>query len=382
MHHICMIVPDPMVHGGIAAVTGGYYGSRLEKDYRISYVQSYCDGSKKDKLRKALKAYHQFRGILRKDPPELVHIHSSFGPSFYRKLPFILMAERAGIPVVNHIHGSAFDELYTNASEQKKRLVRKIYGKCARMVVLTEHWKEVLSVAYPEERIRVIPNYSTLHPRMQDPVHRRKRWEGQQVLYLGVLTEGKGMREMPELIQRTAERFPMVRFVMGGIGRESLATEGLSEQTIAEHVVFPGWVRDREKEQLLEESAVFLLPSHMEAMPMSLLEAMGYGLPMVTTRVGGIPNLAGEGPQAALCRVGDSREMADAVCGLLENYQTWETAAEASYRRAQTQYSFETHLDRIEAVYREVLCCRNPAEGRERDDDTRHTDGFHDHTGL
>ena len=76
MHHICMIVPDPMVHGGIAAVTSGYYGSRLERDCRITYVQSYCDGSKTDKLKKALKAYGQFREILRKDPPELVHIHS------------------------------------------------------------------------------------------------------------------------------------------------------------------------------------------------------------------------------------------------------------------------------------------------------------------
>ena len=46
-----MIVQDPEVKGGIAAVTGGYYGSRLEKDFDITYVQSYCDGGKLKKLK-------------------------------------------------------------------------------------------------------------------------------------------------------------------------------------------------------------------------------------------------------------------------------------------------------------------------------------------
>lgn len=354
-HHICMIVPDPLVHGGIAAVTAGYYGSRLEKDYRITYVQSYCDGSKAAKLRKALKAYRQFRRILRKDPPELVHIHSSFGPSFYRKLPFLLMAARRGIPVVNHIHGSAFDALYTNASEGKRRLVRWAYGKCTRMIVLSGHWKGVLGEAYPEERIRVVPNYSILHPEVLEEEHCRRRLERQQILYLGVLTEGKGMREMPEVIRRVTAVCPGARFVFGGVGDPGLAAEGLSEETIRKHLVFPGWVRGEEKERLLEESAVFLLPSHMEAMPMSLLEAMGYGLPMVTTRVGGIPALAGEGPQAALCPVGDAGAMADAIVRLLGSRAAWREAADASLRRAKSEFSFEAHLERLETVYREVL---------------------------
>ena len=355
MHHICMIVPDPLVHGGIAAVTSGYYGSRLEKDYRITYIQSYCDGSKKDKLLKACKAYRQFREVLQKDPPELVHVHSSFGPSFYRKLPFIEMASQAGIPVVNHIHGSAFDELYTNAGEAKKRLVRRVYGKCSRMIVLTDHWKEVLSAAYPKERMRVIPNYSVLHPETQDAAVQEERFQRQQVLYLGVLTEGKGMKEMPELIREVAAAYPKVCFVMGGVGDQALVTKGLSEQMVRENVVFPGWVRGAEKERLLQESMLFLLPSHMEAMPMSLLEAMGYGLPMVTTRIGGIPNLTGEGEQVRLCRVGDSKGMAEAVKEFLGSRETWLKGAAASYRRAGEEYSYDLHIDRIEKVYEEVL---------------------------
>lgn len=355
MHHICMIVPDPLVHGGIAAVTSGYYGSRLESDCRVTYVQSYCDGSKKDKLKKALKAYRQFREILKKDPPELVHIHSSFGPSFYRKLPFIEMAAKRHIPVVNHIHGSAFAEFYENAPEWKKKLVRKTYGKCSRMIVLTEHWKKVLAGTFPEENIRVIPNYSVLHPEVMTGEGRDLRRKKQQILYLGVLTEGKGMREMPDIIRKTAESFPEVTFVLAGVGDRSLVTENLPWNVLKKNVRFPGWIRGEEKETLLRESMAFLLPSHMEAMPMSLLEAMGYGLPMVSTNVGGIPNLAGDGPQAVLANVGDSKAMAEALIRLLSGRELWEEASEASFQRAEKNYGFEQHLDRIEAVYREVL---------------------------
>ncbi len=355
MHHICMIVPDPMVHGGIAAVTSGYYGSRLEKDFRITYVQSYCDGSKSDKLKKALKAYRQFREILRKDPPELVHIHSSFGPSFYRKLPFIEMAAGKGIPVVNHIHGSAFAEFYENASERKKRLVRRVYGRCSRMIVLTDHWKEVLSVTFPKERIDVVPNYSIVHPEVMEEEQLRLRQKNKEILYLGVLTEGKGMREMPEIIRQVTEKVPEASFVLGGVGDRELVTEGLPEKVQRDNVRFPGWVRGEEKERLLAQSMVFLLPSHMEAMPMSLLEAMGYGLPMVTTNVGGIPNLVGDGPQAQLADAGDSGQMAKALIRLLTDETAWKEASRASLQRAESEYGFEKHLDRIEAVYRKVL---------------------------
>ena len=85
-----MIVPQRDVQGGIASVTSGYYGSRLETDFDVIYVESYRDGSKWQKLLKALAAYRQFRKVLRKVKPDLIHIHSSFGPSFYRKMPFIL----------------------------------------------------------------------------------------------------------------------------------------------------------------------------------------------------------------------------------------------------------------------------------------------------
>ena len=126
---ICMIVPNPAVRGGIASVTEGYRGSVLEQNHEINYVESYCDGSKWKKFLKAISGYCCFIKQLLHNRPDIVHIHSSFGPSFYRKLPFIYLSRWIGIPVVNHIHGAEFDTFYEKASTRKRKLVRKVYGK-------------------------------------------------------------------------------------------------------------------------------------------------------------------------------------------------------------------------------------------------------------
>lgn len=57
MKKVCMVVPNPMVKGGIAAVVNGYRDSQLEKDYSIIYVESYIDGGKLKKLLKGINGY-------------------------------------------------------------------------------------------------------------------------------------------------------------------------------------------------------------------------------------------------------------------------------------------------------------------------------------
>lgn len=126
MKRVCMVVPNRMVKGGIAAVVNGYRGSQLEKDYEITYVESYKDGSKFDKLLKGICGYFHFAYVLMFHKPDVVHIHSSFGPSFYRKMPFIYMASWRKIPIVNHIHGADFDEFYVNAPEEKRTRLKSI----------------------------------------------------------------------------------------------------------------------------------------------------------------------------------------------------------------------------------------------------------------
>ena len=107
-----MVVPSFSAKGGITSVVAGYKGSQLEKDFDIKYIETYCDGNKLSKVLIVLKAYVSYIWLLLFWHPTIIHIHSSFGGSFYRKLPFIIIGSWLKKPIVNHIHGSYYNEFY------------------------------------------------------------------------------------------------------------------------------------------------------------------------------------------------------------------------------------------------------------------------------
>lgn len=353
---ICMIVPNPMVKGGIAAVVNGYRGSKLEEDYEITYVESYRDGSKLEKLIKGISGYFHFALVLLFHKPDIVHIHSSFGPSFYRKMPFVYMASWAKIPIINHIHGADFDEFYINASENKREKIRKVYSRCSLLIALSEEWKERLSQIVPSEKVVVIENYSTLH---EDALKERmERNCNNTVLFLGELGKRKGCYDIPTVIKMVKESIPNVRFVLAGAGSEAdekNIRQMIEDKGVSDNTVFPGWVRGEEKDRLLRKADVFFLPSYNEGMPMSVLDAMGYGLPIVSTNVGGIPKIVHDGENGYCCDAGDVANMSTGIIGLLTDGKKREAAIKESVNVVKNGYSLDAHLTLLEAVFERVI---------------------------
>ena len=353
---VCMVVPNPMVKGGIAAVVNGYRGSQLEKDYDITYVESYKDGSKIEKLLKGISGYFHFAKVLLFHRPDIVHIHSSFGPSFYRKMPFIYMASWAKIPIINHIHGADFDEFYVNASDNKKKKIKKVYSKCSALIALSEEWKKNLSQIVPDEKIVIIENYSTLHEEALK--QRMERPCNNTVLFLGELGKRKGCYDIPAVVQNVKKTVPNVKFVLAGAGTEAdenAIKKLIAEKDIKENVIFPGWVRGEQKDKLLKEADVFFLPSYNEGMPMSVLDAMGYGLPIVSTNVGGIPKIVRNEENGYCCEAGDVDTYVRGIIALLGSDKWRFDAARESLEIVNRGYSLEAHLRRLECVYEENL---------------------------
>ena len=353
---VCMVVQDKMVKGGIAAVISGYYGSELEEKYNITYIESYKDGGKLTKLIKGICGYISFAKNLIINRPDLVHIHSSFGPSFYRKLPFIYMSHLAGVPIINHIHGADFDEFYVNASEKKKNLIKKTYNKCEKLIALSAEWKERLSQLVDSEKIAIIENYSILQEEAYE--QRKKKEPTANVLFLGELGRRKGCYDIPYVVKKVVEQVPNAMFYLCGAGSvedENNIKHLCEKQGIADHVVFPGWVRDKKKDDMLRKADVFFLPSYNEGMPMSILDAMGYGLPVVSTNVGGIPKIVRNEENGYCCEAGDINNFANALAKILLSAENRKKLGLNSYRIIEEKYSLEAHLRLVINIYEKVM---------------------------
>lgn len=352
---VCMVVQDKRVKGGIAAVISGYYGSKLEQDFDVIYVESYKDGSKFTKILKGFGGYLKFIKVLLVDHPDIVHIHSSFGPSFYRKLPFIYMSSWAKKPIVNHIHGADFDGFYIKAKRRKQDLIRATYNKCTVLIALSDEWKEKLSKIVAPEKIEIVENYSILH---EDALKARlTRTPNNIVLFLGEIGKRKGCYDIPAVAAEVVEAVPDVQFVLAGSGSmadENAVKELVKKYRISNHMIFPGWVRGKEKDKLLREADLFFLPSYNEGMPMSVLDAMGYGVPIVSTNVGGIPKIVHDGENGYCCDAGDVASFAKAIIELLESRKTLQKFGLNSYKMVKRDYSLESHIEKIKNIYKSL----------------------------
>lgn len=354
MKKVCMIVPSFTAKGGIASVVSGYRGSALEQAYRIRYLETYCDGNQIKKLWKAICAYGAFLWNLMVFRPDLIHIHGSFGASFYRKAPFLVGASLARIPVVLHIHGSELDRFYWQASGMKKSLVRTLWGKSSKILVLSDHWEREFSKIFRETTIEVIPNFA---PELPSGAGDR-RTDDKTVLFLGFLSRRKGCMDIPEVARLVSQREPQARFLLAGTGsREDMQQirELARRHGVEGFLRFPGWVWEKEKQRLLENAALFFLPSYTEGLPMSVLEAMAHGLPVVSTTVGGIPQLVEQGKTGFLLEPGDTEGFARAILTLLQDPRKRREMGRAGLARVQEEYTLDRHIRRLRLVYAHVM---------------------------
>lgn len=345
---VCMIIPSFTAKGGITTVVNGYRGSLLEEEYDIKYIETYCDGSKIEKIRKAINAFCCFVRLVKKSKPDIVHIHSSFGGSFYRKLPFIYYSYRKQIPVINHVHGSEIDKLYTNASTRRKRLIERTFDKCSLIITLSNETKEKLSVIKTNTPKEVVCNYCNIQKKPEKP-------RGKIVLFLGFLTQLKGCFDIPDIVKIVKAHISQVQFVLAGVGEEKAIRDKLENLQVAKYVQFPGWVTNKTKEDLINSCSVFFLPSYTEAMPMSILEAMGYGKPIVATNVGGIPQLVKDGINGYLLKPGDKIGLANALIDILSNDEKQNEYGLCSLKIANDEFSKESHMKKIGNIYRKAL---------------------------
>lgn len=353
MKKICMVVPSFSAKGGIAAVVSGYRGSELEKRFKIKYIETYCDGSYIKKTIKAITSYMIFIKELLIRKPDIVHIHSSFGASFYRKALFIKLAAMKGMPVINHIHGADFDDFYKNRSAKTKNKIRLLYDKCDILIALSDEWKKNLSELVPENKINIIENYSVIH--VQD---RKMIRNTETILFMGFLCERKGCFDIPKIVEKVCKKIPNAKFVLAGSGEDhnvKKINEMCHRYGVEKNIIMPGWVRGDRKDDLLRTAEIFFLPSYNEGMPMSILDAMGYGLPIVSTKIGGIPQIVHDRENGFVFEPGDIEGFSNAIIELLTNNDERYKMGQESLKIVKEEYSLEQHIEKIIHLYNEVL---------------------------
>ena len=335
--------------GGVRAVVKGYVDSGLFERYHCVYVASHRAGSNWVKITTALKAWLRVAVLLRKLDAPLVHVQTASRGSFWRKFVVCLLARAAGRPYIVHLHGGGFTRFYENESSPLgRRLIRATLAHASLVIALSEEWRERLLNICPTAKVEVLHNAVAI-----PDTARVRRLEDHEttILFLGHLLRDKGVYDLVRAFALIAPRLPRARLVLGGVGNLDEVRKLIQQLEIQARVSCPGWLGPEKKLAALATSTLFVLPSYAEGMPMALLEAMSWRLPVISTSVGGIPQVIQNEVNGLMLAPGDIESLAAAMRRLLEDPALRERLGSAARATIETHFSLPDAMEKLGRIY-------------------------------
>ena len=284
---------------------------------------------------------------------DIVHIHVSERGSVVRKLILALIAFAWSKPVIMHTHGCEFHLFFDSLPKFARQLISKIWQGCDRTLVLSKSWQQIYIDKLQLPPHKVLVRYNPVDV----PKHIAAHTSSDRIKFilLGKVARRKGVFDLLEAVsQLSLDYQDKIGLTIAGNGKVEEAIALAKELQIESLVNFIGWVDRQQCDRLLEEADVFVLPSYNEGLPMALLEAMSFRLPVITTPVGGIPEIIIDRENGLSILPGKIEELVNAIQTLVDNESLRLKLGSAAYERAKL-LDIENYIRDLFEIYYSVL---------------------------
>ena len=341
---IIMLGPSRSVHGGISAVINDYYAAGLNCKVDLRYIGTMVDGNKFRKLTQACTAYVCFLFFL----PfyEIIHVNMASDASYYRKKIFIDTAYFFHKKIVIHEHGGNFKAFYKGMNCRQQDNVKKTLNKADVFIVLSQEWKDFFSDIVTKIQIQIV------HNAVPVPEKEKSVYTDHNILYLGRICADKGMKELLYAIDKVHTEVPDVHLYLAGNYEEKCWKTEVEKRSA--YVTCTGWITGSEKEKLMQDTcSVFVLPSYYEGQPISLMEAMSYGMAPVSSNIGGITEMMSE-TEGISVPIKDARALTEALRQIICDTGIKRAFGTASRKKIIDEYNIDETIDRLCEIYSEL----------------------------
>ena len=309
--------------GGIGMVLSTY--SSIYGEFRFVCTHKECGTL--GKIWVFLTALCQLFPYLFDKGIRIVHVHGASKGSFVRKSIIILLSKAFGKKVIYHIHGGGFKDF----TQKHSKIVPSILKRCDLIVALSEYWKRYFTEELHCRHVEIIPNI--IDSPQED--HSCRDNKVCTFLFLGKICQEKGLFDLIEVISDHIHEFDgKIRLVIAGIGETDKLKSAISHPQLKDIIRYVGWVSGTDKERLLNECNVYILPSYFEGVPISLLEAFSYHLPVISTNVGGIPEILTDGDNGLMISPGDKNALLQAMTKLAASPELRDQMGKNAYQRS------------------------------------------------
>jgi glycosyltransferase involved in cell wall biosynthesis len=351
---VIMIGVDTAAKGGVSSVIRMYKDAGLFQ--KVRFIPSYSDGGMVRRLLLYWLCLMRLTLLCMTQPSvRVVHIHTSSYGSFLRKSLLILLAKRFGKKTIIHMHGAGFNVFYEKMPSLTQAMIRYVLRSSDVLIALSYQWKRDLYRISKHPDIRVMYNPTVMRePVFQDIEPSPKPEFGRNIrfLFMGRLGQRKGVYDIVESARQL--RSGNIQISLYGDGEAQAIQAKVSQIGLSDKILVGGWIDGYQKDEVFRQADVLLLPSYHEGLPISVLEAMAYGLPVVATDVGGISEAVQDGVNGYLIQPGECIQLAERMDRLANSAELRLNMGKSGYELAANKFSLPVIMEQLESLYAEL----------------------------
>jgi glycosyltransferase involved in cell wall biosynthesis len=312
---ICLIGPNGSGGGGV-----GDYLNNIKKfsKKRIIFHELKSVGEKSliKKLYYQISSYPTFLWILITKPIYLVHINPSlFLNSLVRDGFFAVLAKGFKKKIFIQWHGWKPEN--ENLLTLNRFLFNITLGKADQINVLIPTIAPFIRGLGFKKRIAISKTFVSDDEFID--LKNSRSGKIRTILFLATISKNKGIYEAINIFQRLCDRYSFLKLIIAGDGPELKRLQIRLPIELVDKVEFTGYVSGGKKLQVFRKSDCYIFPSYYEGMPISVLEAMGQGLPIVCSNVGALPDFFENGKMGFMIEGLNLSDYVDKIDYLISN---------------------------------------------------------------
>ena len=318
--------------------------SPLAARYRFETIPTYRDNNPGGRLLLFAGSLIALVRFCAGSGPRIAHIHMAARGSMYRKAVVVAVAKAMRCPVVLHVHAGSgdIDAFLDRLGPLRRGILRAAFAVSDRVLTVSASSAKTLRARLIDAEVVVVPNA----PPEVAPNVPRMESEEVEILYLGGFANPvKGGAILLEALPALLRRCPRARVLLAGPGDGPVGLPAGAR--------WGGWLDEEAKDRAFRGADLFAMPSLSEGLPVALLEAMARGLPIVASRVGGVPEVVSDGLDAVLVEAGKPAELVERLGDLVEDPERRRALGEAATERV-TRLAADDVYGRLDRTYAEL----------------------------
>lgn len=343
---VLFVATSRQTMGGISSVLKMYEKMEFWKEYKCAWLETQVNKGIALKLWYMIKAYITMLFIV--PCYDIIHFHTVPGMSIKIQLPVFLYSCLWRKKTIIHIHVGDCMIL----DHKNDGLFKYVLEKATKVVVLADSFKSIMKDTF---KIQAEVLYNPI-----DCIENiEKKNKENYILFASIARPNKGYDTLLKAYKIVTEKYPEWGLVMAGFGDSQEAKDLICELGLTEKVTIHKWCDRATMHNLYNNAGMFCIASQKEGFPMTFLEAASYGVPIVTTPVGGLKDVIKNESNCMVFDFNDHTMLAEQIIKLIENLTLRENISKELKLLIKNKFSMNIINDDIVSLYRNIMTFSN-----------------------